>query len=267
MVATGGDRKMIAIPRTTVTIGLTAEEADRLARELAEMEAALADPGLGAFEVVDVEAVIARRRAKLEAARPAHEVEVGPFEIDVYPVTNAQWLAYMKETGAGIPEGGVITPPDAFVTGLSWREAQMYVHHYDLALPTEAEWECAARRERELFTWGDSYFPQGEIAFRPPARNPYIVGTRPETASARGVQDLLGHFGEYCADLFEPYPGADRAAFERLFPGSHGQRVVRGGYDLDQDATCVSRRGVPEHERRTHLKFRCVRRDSMRPNI
>jgi formylglycine-generating enzyme required for sulfatase activity len=251
---------MISVPHTRITIGLTPDEADRLALELAKMEHELHEPGLGAFDVVDVEAVAKRRRAWLEAAMPAHEVEVGPFEIDVYPVTNAQWSSYMKAARAAKPETWPLTDGKRFVSGVSWREAEAYATHHELALPTEAEWECAARRDRSLFTWGDSYFPQGEVAFKDPVDEPYAVGSRPQLASARGVHDLLGQFGEYCADWFGPYPGADPATWSKLFPTTQGQRTVRGGYDLNQDATCVSRRGVPETERRTHLKFRCVRR-------
>ena len=251
---------MVSIPRMVITIGLTPDEADRLALELAKMEEELHEPGLGAFEVFDVAAAARRRRAWLEAAMPAHEVEVGPFEIDVYPVTVGQWSRFMKVTGAPQPEKFLPTPEKNFVTGVSWHEARQYAEHHGLALPTEAEWECAARRERSLFTWGDEYFPQGGVAFRDPVDEPYAVGSRPETASARGVHDLLGQFGEYCADPFAPYPGADLAQWQRMFPSSQGQRVVRGGYDINQDATTVSRRGVPEYERRTHLKVRCVRR-------
>ena len=159
------------------------------------------------------------------------------------------------------PENFPATAEKKLVTGVSWLEAERFATHHGLALPTEAEWECAARNERSLFTWGDAYSPQGAIAFQDPVDEPYVVGSRPETASARGVHDLLGQFGEYCADPFGPYPGADPARWHKLFPNAPGQRVVRGGYDINQDATTVSRRGVPDNERRTHLKFRCVRRE------
>ena len=256
---TSNARKMVSIPRSVVRIGLTGDEADRLARELAEMEESLHEPGLGGFNAFDLDAAIARRREWLTAAMPAHDVEVGPFEIDVTPVTNAQWARYMAEAGAGAPEVGVGRERD-FVTGVSRHEAQAYAHNERLDLPTEAEWEAAARRGRSFFTWGDAYFPQGEIAFRPPVREPYPVGSRPELVSARGVHDLLGQFGEYCWNPFEPYPGTDPAWWRAHFPDAAGQRTVRGGYDVNQDATCVSRRGVPPTERRTHIKFRCVRR-------
>jgi formylglycine-generating enzyme required for sulfatase activity len=255
------NRTMVSVPRTRFRVGLTPDEADRLALELARMEEASTedDAGFGGFGGFDVEAVRARRREWLEAAMPAHEVEVGPFEIDVYPVTNREWLRYAARTGAKKP--ALVGPDMHFVTGVSWEEARGFAQHHGLDLPSEFEWECAARNDRSFFTWGDSYFPQGEVAFRPPVLDPYAVGSRPELVSARGVHDLLGQFGEYCVNKLAPYPGADVAAFEKLFPSWRGQRVVRGGYDINQDATCVSRRGVPQSERRTHLKFRCVRRE------
>jgi formylglycine-generating enzyme required for sulfatase activity len=251
--------KMISVPPTRLRIGLTPDEADRLARELAAMEEALDEPGLSGAPS-DASAVIARRRMWLEIAMPAHEVEVGAFEIEEFPVTNAQWARFMAETGARKPDGPGLAVDRNFVTGVAWTEASAYAFHHQLELPTEAEWECAARNDRSLFTWGDAYFPQGDVAFREPVRAPYAVGSRAELRSARGVHDLLGQFGEYTSSPFGPYPGAEVARFEALYPDWRGQRTVRGGYDVNQDATCVSRRGVPENERRTHLKFRCVRR-------
>jgi iron(II)-dependent oxidoreductase len=187
---------------------------------------------------------------------PVHEVEIGPYEIDIYPVTHAQWARFVAETGARQPE--VRGPGSHFVTGISWQEANAYAAHYQLDLPSEAEWEHAARNDRSFFTWGDAYFPQGTAAFE--IDEPYAVGTRPGIAIVRGVHDLLGIFGEYSREPFGPYPGMDLARWERRFPNTRGHRAVRGGYDPNQDATCVSRRGVPEDERRKHVKFRCVRR-------
>jgi len=250
----------IAIPRTRFVVGLTSEEADRLALELARAEEAAQEPGLGGFNTFDLDEAIARRRSWLAVSMPAHEVEVGPFEIDVYPVTNAQWSKFVKETGAAKPDKFPMTAEKKFVTGISWQEADAYARHHGGGLPTEAEWECAARMDHRFFTWGDAYATGADVTFRAPHLEPYAVGTKPEIASPRGVHDLLGMFGEYCADLFGPYPGADREAFAKLYANLEGMRTVRGGYDINQDSTCVARRPVPQTERRTHLKFRCVRR-------
>jgi len=249
----------VAIPRTRFPLGLRPEEAERLADELAQMQLALDEPDFDELRSPpDLDVVRTERRAWLEAAMPAHEVEVGPFEIDVYPVTNAEWDAYVQATGAKYAER--LGDPKAFVTGISRDEALAYARHRGADLPTEAEWECAARIERRLFTWGDQYFPQGSLAFTPPVLETYVVGSRAATVSGHGVQDLLGQFGEYTSSAFGPYPGADLGKFETLYPLWRGQTVQRGGYDTHQDATCVSRRGVPANERRQHMKFRCVLR-------
>ena len=206
----------------------------------------------------NLDEIRADRRPWLETSMPSHVVQVSAFEIDVLPVRNAQWSAHVKEHGAqSAARDGA---PDDFVTGISWREALRYAKDHGGDLATEAEWECAARVDRRLFTWGDAYFPQGDVAFSPPVIETYRVGSRPATANPRGIHDLIGSFGEYTTSMFEPYPGANVAAFAKLWPNPHGQRVLRGGYDTRQDATTVSRRAVPEDERRTHIKFRVVYR-------
>lgn len=245
----------VRVPAQRFEVGLRPDEADRLALELAKMELARAAPRMGA---PDLDEIRTCRRAWLETAMPSHVVDVQTFEIDVYPVTNSQWSTYVEKHGAqpAARDGN----PENFVTGISWHEAMQYAMNHGGELPTEAEWECAARVDRRLFTWGDAYGPQGDVAFTPPVLETYKVGSRPATANPRGIHDMLGEFGEYTSSEFRPYPNANVAAFERLWPNWNGQRVQRGGYDTRQDATTVSRRGVPANERRTHIKFRVVRR-------
>ncbi len=256
-------RSLVDIPAGRIRLGLTPEEADRLADELARMEAELRRdrPTLG-WDDFDVDDTRRRRREWLDTAVGGPELEVAAFRIDCYPVTNGQWVDYMKETGAAAPRtwsgGAAPEAPSHFVTGISWSEAAAYAAHHGLALPSEAEWERAARNGRSFFTWGDAYFPQGRLAFRDPVHASWKVGSRPELASIHGVHDLLGNFGEPCADRFAPYPGSDPALFESHFPAWHDQRVIRGGYDVHQDSTCVFRGGIGESERLRLLKFRCV---------
>jgi len=245
----------VKVPAQKFEIGLRPAEADKLALELAKMELALAAPKMGA---PDLDEIRADRRAWLETAMPSHVVDIAAFEIDVFPITNAQWSEYITKHGRqpAARDGAA----DDFVTGISWHEAMRYALDNGGELPTEAEWECAARVDRRLFAWGDAYGSQGNVAFTAPVLETYKVGSRAETANPRGIHDLLGQFGEYTASEFYPYPGANVAAFEKLWPNWRGLRVQRGGYDTRQDATTVSRRGVPDNERRQHIKFRVVRR-------
>ena len=256
---------MVHVPGGRFLLGLTVEEADALARELATMDVTLRYERDELPEVS--EAAIAeackKRRSALEVAMPAHEVEVGEFYISRYPVTVGEYAQYIEKTGAPIPETWQLRrpTPHTFVTGVSWREASEFASYHDASLPTEIEWERAARSGRSFFPWGDSYFPLGRIAF-PETGSSYAweVGSRPKLASIYGVQDLIGEFGEFTSDPFTPYPGADVAKIERWYPHWRKERAVRGGYDTLQDSTAVYRNGVEPDVRARWLKFRLVRR-------
>lgn len=258
-------RDMVLIPGGRFTVGLTEEEADALARELVAMEVTMTTERqyVDGEPAVDVDRRVRERREALQVSMPAHEVEVGEFYIDRYPVTVAEYAGYMAETGAPGPEGWTrVRPPDRqFLTGISWREANAYADRRGLALPSEVEWERAARNGRSFFPWGNNYFPHGRIAFPETGSSlPWIVGSRPALASMHGVHDLIGEFGEFTSDRFGPYPGGDAAYFDRHFPQWRNERAVRGGFDVEQDSTTVYRNGIGDAVRARDLKFRCVRR-------
>jgi formylglycine-generating enzyme required for sulfatase activity len=263
-------RDMVSIEAASITLGLTADEAARLARELVAMAEVYwreeAPSPKGFLRDFDADAEYARRLEALQVSMPAHEVALGAYRIDRYPVTNGQWAAYLDACGGDPPITWSSLRTSVwereFVTGVSWNEARAYARHHGLDLPTEAEWEHAARNGRSFFPWGDSYFPEGRAAFTPPTGAPWEVGSRPSLASWAGVHDLSGEFGEYCADELAPYPGADTPLFDRLHHGRwRGQRVIRGGFDVLQDSTCVFRAGIAPDHRDRLLKVRCVHRD------
>ncbi len=255
------DGEFVHVPGGRFLIGLTATEVDELSHELARMEVTILDEREEPHGTVDE--IAARRREFLQLSTPAHEVEVGELYMARYPVTVAEYARFVTETGAAEP----ITwkrgrPPEAqFVTGVSWSEAAAYAEYQGAALPTEAEWERAARNGRSFFTWGNDYFPAGRIAFPEDAINaPWPVGSRPELASIHGIHDLLGPFGEFTADVFTPYPGSDTTWFDQRFPRWRTERAVRGGWDSQQDSTTVFRSTTGEDERTRIVKIRLVRR-------
>jgi formylglycine-generating enzyme required for sulfatase activity len=257
-------RELVFVPGGRFMMGLTDEEADKLARELVSMEVVLMGERQHLDDrVIDTEQRIKERRDALCVAMPAHEVEVGEFYIDRYPVTVDEYVGYMAETGAAPPDGWQRgrPPRQHFLTGISWREASALAAYNNASLPTEIEWERAARNGRSFFPWGDSYFPQGRVAFPDTGSAlPWLVGSRPELASVHGVHDLIGEFGEFTADPFAPYPGADVTWFDRNFPRWRTERAVRGGFDVDQDSTTVYRNGIGEQDRARDVKVRLVRR-------
>ena len=148
------------------------------------------------------------------------------FWIDQYEVTNAQYARFVKDTGADVPdywldENIPAEKGDHPVEGISWQLATEYCSWLNKRLPTEAEWEVAARGPHGwLYPWGNQI-----DAVQLPASGTYAVGSILANRSFFGAFDMAGNVWEWVA---EPY----------LEPGSveAGQRVIRGGsatYPID----------------------------------
>ncbi|GAA5043249.1 ergothioneine biosynthesis protein EgtB [Nocardia callitridis] len=215
----------------------------------------------------------------LDNERPAHRVTVPGFAIDAAPVTNEQYLAFLDDGGyereelwsergwahrkeAGLvapqfwerdPAGrwwrrvfGVMTPlrPRQPVVHVCWFEAQAYANWAGKRLPTEAEWEKAARFDPNTgvsrrFPWGDREPDTDTANLGQVHLEPAEVGAYPAGVSATGVHQLVGDVWEWTASGFEPYPGFHafpyREYSEVFFGGDY--RVLRGGsFGTDQVA-------------------------------
>ena len=154
--------------------------------------------------------------------RPAHHVTLASYAIDKYPVTNAQYARFVAATGhrppldwkdGRIPEGERLHP----VTMVSWFDAKSYAAWAKKRLPTEAEWEKAARGDKGLrWPWGDrmdakrlnTYYAVGHAT---------DVTAYPGGASPYGVMDMAGNVSQWMADDYLPYPGSD--APQEVFEG------------------------------------------------
>jgi formylglycine-generating enzyme required for sulfatase activity len=184
--------------------------------------------------------------------QPEHTVDLKAFFIDRTEVTNAAYKAFVDATGhkppsnwagTNFPEGRDDSP----VTGVTWQDAADYAAWAGKRLPTEAEWEAAARGvDGRIYPWGNG-FRSGvaNIGVKPdrPSPEQYPAGIRaagryPEGASPAGAVDMIGNAWEWVADEIEVYPGNTESLLN-LEPGVT-YRVIRGGaYDGNKvnDAT------------------------------
>jgi iron(II)-dependent oxidoreductase len=206
----------------------------------------------------------------LDNERPAHGVEVAPFWIRTAPVSNGEYAefvaaggyedprwwtdagwAHRREAGLFAPQfwerdGGVwyrrrfgvreAVPADEPVVHVCWYEADAYARWAGGRLPTEAEWEKAARfdpatgRSRR-YPWGDEEPGAEHANLGQRHLRPAPVGAYPRGASALGVHQLIGDVWEWTSSGWHPYPGFETFPYpeysEVFFGGDY--RVLRGG--------------------------------------
>jgi formylglycine-generating enzyme required for sulfatase activity len=179
---------------------------------------------------------------------PQHSVALDGFWIDQTEVNNGQFAAFLNDYGNS-DEGGrkllemnrgycqikledgefrvgkAVERPVVMVT---WYGADTYCQWVGGRLPTEAEWEYAARGpEGHIYPWGDDA-PDCELArYGDCARSPIPAGSLPDGASWCGALDLAGNVWEWVADWFGPYAAGNQT--NPTGPSSGGLRIQRGG--------------------------------------
>ncbi|WAH97389.1 ergothioneine biosynthesis protein EgtB [Arthrobacter sp. MMS18-M83] len=215
----------------------------------------------------------------LDNERPAHEVHVPGYWIDTVPVTNgafrsfigdggyrnprwwtAQGWTHVKESGLVAPKYwerdgdqwirtrfGVVepVPEDEPVQHVCWFEADAYARWAGRRLPTEAEWEKAARHDpqsgRSLrYPWGDEDPSPHHANLGGSALRPSPAGSYPCGASPLGVRQLIGDVWEWVSNDFRGYPGFNAFPYQEyseVFFGSD-YKVLRGGSWAVDPAAC-----------------------------
>ena len=192
----------------------------------------------------------AEGRAPDEAPRRKQELKA--FYIDKYEVTNQQFKEVFPEYE--FTKGQELYP----ATGVSWNQAMKYAQMVGKRLPTEAEWEKAARgTDGREFPWGDAF-----EAFRCNSLEAQLemttrVGQRLEGASPFGVMDMAGNVAEWTFDWYDRYPG------NRDVAKDYGQvyRVLRGGGFSSEkfDVRCARRAFDKVDSAKPSYGFRCAK--------
>ncbi len=202
----------------------------------------------------------------LDPQTPETRLRLRAYYIDRHEVTNEQYKAYIDATktppppspfwdGRNVKPGAERLP----VTHVTWEEAAAYARWAGKRLPTEAEWEKAARgSDGRLFPWGNVFDPKRCVISQLGVRTVEPVDMLPEGHSPYGVADMIGNAQEWTADTFRPYLNS---------PSSEGwvddgRKAVRGASFEEMDAVrCLTtwRDGVLPATRSGMIGFRCVK--------
>ncbi len=183
--------------------------------------------------------------------RPAHAVTIAPFKIDRTEVTQRGYSACVAASASAAP--AMDFHPDQFpnspVAHVTWAQADACCRLLGKRLPTEAEWELAARgTDGRIYPWGDQPPNCARALTHECGAAPAEVGTRPEGASPFGVLDMAGNVDEWVADRYSHYGSA----------GSGTERVARGGaWDAWHSRSTARNALQPDHHDAL-LGFRCA---------
>ncbi len=198
---------------------------------------------------------------EVPAEAPEFEAELESFYIDIYPVTVRQYTLFLEQTGRPPPKfwgNSEFSGADQPVIGVSWGDANAYAAWAGKQLPTEAQWEFAARgKQNRVYPWGNSEPTPMRANYGDFLNMPSIVAMHDEGATPDGVYDMAGNVYEWTLDAFVPYSGAKRKEMQ----GHHTpRRAVRGGswHSPPTELRCAFRKGLFPESQLTTVGFRCI---------
>jgi formylglycine-generating enzyme required for sulfatase activity len=200
---------------------------------------------------------------------PQRRVMLNAYYIDMYEVTNDRYQRFIDATENKVPfdyKDGKYPEGEGYwpVSHLDWFDAKAYCEWTGKRLPTEAEWEKAARgTDGRIYPWGDEFDAKklntNEWNKRKIER--VDVGSFPEGASPYGLEDMGGNVWEWTENWYEPYPGGgdkkDWASLGTTFKVIRGGAWNGSGYDLARTNGRFPYR--PEKSYHCFIGVRCVK--------
>ncbi len=193
---------------------------------------------------------------------PEREMTLPAYYIDAYEVTNGQWIKFLTETSYK-PEGNwrefyTIGKEDYPVSNVTWNDAKEHCKWRGGRLPTEAEWEKAARGPEAFpYPWGEKWDPTKSNCNETGYKNIVEVGHFIWDKSAYSVYDMMGNIQEWTDDKLKPYPKS-LLARDEVF--RYGHIVARGASYAFKGSSMFlwTRSGYPA-KAQYGLGFRCYK--------
>lgn len=210
--------------------------------------------------------------AGLPDEKPVHRLQLDAYYMDQYEVTTALYAKFLEATGQKEPdrwnEVSVARDAKRPVVGVDWQDADAYCRWAGKRLPTEAEWEKAARgRDKRSYPWGDQS-PNGLLSsynwtsrrFWEGYETLSPVGSYEAGKSAYGIYDLAGNVGEWVADWYDEQYYSHSPEANPAGPSIGDRKVVRGGAWLNEpmDMRSAKRYRYLPTFRNVNVGFRCV---------
>ena len=198
---------------------------------------------------------------------PQRRVWVDDFYIDVHEVTNAQYKVFLDSTDVEAPSRWVNRRygigEDGFpVVSVTWEEARQYAAFVGKRLPTEAEWEKAARgTDARMYPWGNSF--SRDLANN--SDHPMTIMNFPAGLSPYGCYDMAGNVAEWVNGAYEAYPRGPGDVVPAGIPDRReifqtDRRIYRGGSwnTFWKYLRCANRESTPQGKRWVYVGFRCA---------
>jgi serine/threonine protein kinase/formylglycine-generating enzyme required for sulfatase activity len=190
---------------------------------------------------------------------PVQEVQLESFLIAKHELTHAQWQRVMGGSAA-TPQ----SPPEPAVE-LAWPDLQEFARRMDLELPTEAQWEYAARALRPMPWWSgrqEESLRGMENVLLPPARAQGVAPIASLSPNPWGLHDMLGNVAEWCRDADGPLNFSIAPGDGARLGGDPERRVIRGGNCMQRgsEARVTQRQALESNQRGPLLGARLARR-------
>lgn len=196
---------------------------------------------------------------------PQRKIFVDDFYIDIHEVTNAQYKVYVDSMKVEAPpkwvDGNYGIGEDGLpVVSITWEEAAAYAKFVGKRLPTEAEWEKAARgTDGRVYPWGNTF----DRIHANNGDHLLPIMSYPGGASPYGVYDMAGNAAEWVEDPYEAYPRTTplpRDLPDRKEVFKKDRRVYRGGSwnTFPKFLRCSNRESTSPDKRWVYIGFRCV---------